>query len=156
MGKPTSLIGGPLPEEREERHKLERAQTMADLLLEGYKSGELAFEHYARLILRVVQMNLCDATLAQRDQCLGEAVRMALKSTRQSRGPGNKGVPQCIRKLAVELLEEIHHQEGRPFTRSPGNAFERCCELFAESGYLGITPRGLERWKADTKKARQQ
>lgn len=124
------------------------------LLVEGYRTGELAFEQYARLCRMVIHANTPDKPNV-RNRLLGEAIANALGADRRNPGRGNKGAPQCIRAVALDLLEMVREREDLPLSRTPGNAFERCCELFAEGGFPGLSHSELERWRAMALKSRE-
>lgn len=154
-----TILGGPYPPEMEARLKAEReleqkrsnrAGRLMELMLDGYRSGELSFELYARLIQTAITVNTPDKPNT-RNRWLGEAITAALASERQNPGRGRKGVPKSIRGAALEILDAIVKREGLPLTRAPGNAFERCCEIFTDAGYPGISPGELERWKSSPK-----
>lgn len=150
-----TILGGPHPPELEERLKADReleqtrsnrAGALMSLLLDGYTSGELSFELYARLVQTAINVNTPDKPNT-RKRWLGEAIAAALAADRKNLGRGGRGVPKSIRGVALEILEAVVKREGLPLTRAPGNAFERCCELFTDAGYPGISPGELERWK---------
>ncbi len=161
--EPTSLLGGPFPAELEEKWAKEREQeqqqadkagALRELLLEGYRSGDLSFEQYARLVQVVIRVNTPDKPNTMH-RWFGEAVAAALATDRQKPGRGNRGIPQSIRAAALEILEAVRRREGLPLTRVSPNAYERCCEIFRDAGYPSISPYELERWRSEANKARE-
>ncbi len=153
--KPTSLLGDPYPPELEaklakqreqEQQMIARAGVWRGLLLEAYRSGDLGFEQYAKLCRSILRFNTPNKPVA-RSRWLGEAIDAALDAERENRGRGQRGVPKTIRAVALDLLEMVLEKEGRPLSRAPGNAYDRCCGLFGEAGYGGISPTELERWR---------
>lgn len=152
--KPTSLLGDLPPElvakikEDDERnqHRADRAGMLLELLLEGYRSGELSFESHAKLCNTVIRYNTPDKPLTG-DRWLGKAIAAALGAERINPGRGNKGVPQCIRLAALEILEAVRRREDRPLTQTPDSAYERCCGIFTDAGYGTISPTELEKWR---------
>jgi hypothetical protein len=158
--KPTSLLGDPSPElveklkEEDERNQqiADRTGLMLELLLEGYRSGELSFESHAKICSSVIRYNISDDKPHTRDRWLGKAIAAALGAERNNPGRGKKGVPQPIRAAALEILEAVRKREGLPLTHNPGNAYERCCEIFTNAGFGGISPLELEKWRHKAKK----
>lgn len=161
--KPTSLIGGPYPPELEaklakqreqEQQMIARSGVWKGLLLEAYRSGDLGFEQYAKLCRSILRFNTPNKPVA-RSRWLGEAIDAALDAERENRGRGQKGVPRSIRAMALDLLEMVREKEGLPLSHNiPGNAYDRCSELFTEVGYGGICPHELERWRHKANKSR--
>lgn len=156
-----TILGGPIPDELRAKWEKERqinekrddrAGALMELLLEGYQSGELGLEQYARLVHRAIRCNTPDRPNTQA-RWLGEAIAAALASDRKNRGRGNKGAPQCIRAAALEILESVVRREKLPLTRGPDGAFVKCCEIFAEAGYPGISPTELEKWRNDANRS---
>ena len=147
-----TVLGGPIPEELEQERQLheqryQRTQRLIELLLDGYRAGELRFEPYARIVRVVIKVNLRDKPDAA-DLLLGQAVAAALDADRKNLGRGRRGVPQSIREASLEVLEEVLKREGLPLTRAAGNAYERVCNIFTEAGYPNISPSELEKWRA--------
>lgn len=151
---PPSILGGPFPaeltakwkaEEKENLAKWDKIHLFSDLLLEGYQAGELTIESLARL-MRTVLNPVKDKSNA-RHQMLGLVIDRALTLDRANPGRGYKGTPQSIRKAAVMLAEKARTSEGRPLSRTPGNAYERASEKLTEAGYPGVSPTEIEGWR---------
>lgn len=161
ISKPTSLLGDPSPElvakikKEDERNqqRADRTEMLLELLLGGYRTGELSFESYARLCNTVIRLNTPD-TPRMGDRWLGKAIAAALDAERNNPGRGKKGVPQSIRAAALEILEAVRRREGRPLTQTPGSAYERCCAIFTNAGFGAISPSELERWRHKAKNQR--
>ncbi len=156
---PTSILGGPVPDELAAKWKAEEVKAadqwdkihlFSDLLLEGYQSGELTLESLARL-MRTILNPIKDKPKA-RLQMLGFVIDKALTLDRANPGRGYKGTPQSIRNAAVLLVERARTLEGRPLSRTPGNAYERACEKLTEAGYPGISPTEVEGWRIKSNK----
>lgn len=126
-----------------------RVSAWRELLLDGYRSGDLGFEQYARLCYSVIRANTLGKPGA-RNVWFGEAIAAALNAERRNRGPGKRGVPKSIRIVALDLLEMVREREGLPLSRIENSAYERCSKLFAEAGYGGISPTELEKWRSKT------
>lgn len=150
-----TLLSAPLTPEQEAQWKAQedRAQQarslLFDVLLEGYKVGDIALER----LLYQARGTLMALGISERGRraFLGNLVDDILSRPQPVRGRGKRGQPVALQKLAVELLK-LAANDGLPFSRGSSSkgcsptAFSFVSEIFSKAGF-DVSEDQLIHWK---------
>ena len=151
---PEPIIRPPTHEEEAkwkiEQERLAKYRMVAiDIWLQGYMDGDINFERMCRNVHKTLE----NTQESFRVCVLGEVVGKALVTNRKNRGQGNRGEPQCLRKLVRELVTLINKTEDAPLMeQGEKTAFTRTVEVLRAAGISTVTPVMAFNWHYKTRK----
>jgi len=138
-------------ENESDKKSEDKINVIIDILVEGYRNGEIGLEKMCLTFRNVLNFLPCSTTPELWKKIhMGKLVNHALECEPKKHVPGKLTKISAVRKLCCQLVIRAREIDGHIINRDPStdkiSAYEKVSQIMNNCGLVEITPTIVQKW----------